>query len=1172
VWLIVLACIVPLLTGARPAPAQPSNDVCGTGGPASIVPGGGGMFNGSFSGATLDANSGACTGSSEVADVYCSFTPATAGYFRFSTCQAAGSLDTILSIHTGCPATVNNFATGSASSSCNDDFCGLRSQFDAGPLAAGVPITIRVARRGGGGNSAFTLSVSPSPTGACCDASTGACTLVATGTCAVVGGYRGDGTTCSPSLCPPPNDNCPSAAPLTIGVAAQATTVNATISPGFNQPDVWFRFTQTDHIWYTVRIEAPTSFRPFLVVYQDCPETGGVQLAGDVDNDGDGVLEVSFLPPAGGVHNYLARVGSQLNTAGTFAISYAPYAPLPWNECATAFDIGWNGLPPVSYGVQGNNYNCTRSAEPDPACGSPVTINSDVWTKWTAPATGRLNINVNYPTTNPNSSSAAIYDIGTGALCPSGSSALLACNTNGSLASSPVVQGHEHLFRIGSVQPGTENQNAVIFSYGLTPDYPKCDEWWVPGAAPAGISPNRVKAVIAWDPDGPGPQAPLVVVGGTFGTADGSPWNVVVAWDSATGRWGPLGGDTIPGYINTFAVLSDGRLAAGGLFNSSGLPGVVVWDGSAWSPLSPSTPRPVDALAVLPNGNLAAGGTFAGVFGGVAMNHVAIWNGTSWSSPGGGTDGSVVTALEATPSGDVIAAGDFMNAGGVSALHIARWNGNTWSAMGAGLAGNVWDLAVRPNGDLFAATIGVFRWTGSAWSPVYGGPSSAIVRALTALPNGDLVAGGDFTSAGSLSANRIGRWNGSQWFPLGSGLDGSPSSLAVAPDGSLWAAGSQFTTAGSGPSPYVGRFQRTQRDPFDGAALSPSWSGQIRSNAVLAPSSVGGGSLTVHSIIPGEVNSCFPSGWAKVSYERAISGLGDFEVGARIRWATVNPGMLSDRQYLYLELLDASNNVLAYVGYQDTSSADSGREISSITSFTAEDQFHPQPLAGSALIGIRRIGIRTETLWNGLVQISKDDASLPVAKARLTFAYYPYSCLGSTASYSGISVDEFFQVTPAPDPVITSHPASAAAGCQGQLQFSAAASGSLVAYQWQLETGAGTGLYADLPDGPLAGGGASVAGARTSLLSFSSLSRAIDRRRVRIRAASPCDIAFSNPATITVACPADFNCSGTSTVQDIFDFLAAYFAGDPRADFNGSNAITVQDIFDFLAAYFAGCA
>jgi hypothetical protein len=57
----------------------------------------------------------------------------------------------------------------------------------------------------------------------------------------------------------------------------------------------------------------------------------------------------------------------------------------------------------------------------------------------------------------------------------------------------------------------------------------------------------------------------------------------------------------------------------------------------------------------------------------------------------------------------------------------------------------------------------------------------------------------------------------------------------------------------------------------------------------------------------------------------------------------------------------------------------------------------------------------------------------------------------------------------------------------------------------------------------------------------------------------------------SIPCPADFNNSGTLTVQDIFDFLAAYFANLPSADFNHSGVRSVQDLFDFLAAYFAGC-
>ncbi len=54
-------------------------------------------------------------------------------------------------------------------------------------------------------------------------------------------------------------------------------------------------------------------------------------------------------------------------------------------------------------------------------------------------------------------------------------------------------------------------------------------------------------------------------------------------------------------------------------------------------------------------------------------------------------------------------------------------------------------------------------------------------------------------------------------------------------------------------------------------------------------------------------------------------------------------------------------------------------------------------------------------------------------------------------------------------------------------------------------------------------------------------------------------------------CRADFNGIGGVTVQDVFDFLVAYFAGLPSADINGVGGVTIQDVFDFLVAYFAGC-
>lgn len=53
-------------------------------------------------------------------------------------------------------------------------------------------------------------------------------------------------------------------------------------------------------------------------------------------------------------------------------------------------------------------------------------------------------------------------------------------------------------------------------------------------------------------------------------------------------------------------------------------------------------------------------------------------------------------------------------------------------------------------------------------------------------------------------------------------------------------------------------------------------------------------------------------------------------------------------------------------------------------------------------------------------------------------------------------------------------------------------------------------------------------------------------------------------------CPADFNQSGSVTIQDIFEYLLAYFAGSPSADINGGG-LSVQDLFDFLDLYFTPC-
>jgi len=77
-----------------------------------------------------------------------------------------------------------------------------------------------------------------------------------------------------------------------------------------------------------------------------------------------------------------------------------------------------------------------------------------------------------------------------------------------------------------------------------------------------------------------------------------------------------------------------------------------------------------------------------------------------------------------------------------------------------------------------------------------------------------------------------------------------------------------------------------------------------------------------------------------------------------------------------------------------------------------------------------------------------------------------------------------------------------------------------------------------------------------------------------VRLSSATDSVTSDPAALTVqggGCAADFDANGVREVPDIFAFLSAWFAQDPRSDFDHSGTISVPDIFAFLSSWFAGC-
>ncbi len=139
---------------------------------------------------------------------------------------------------------------------------------------------------------------------------------------------------------------------------------------------------------------------------------------------------------------------------------------------------------------------------------------------------------------------------------------------------------------------------------------------------------------------------------------------------------------------------------------------------------------------------------------------------------------------------------------------------------------------------------------------------------------------------------------------------------------------------------------------------------------------------------------------------------------------------------------------------------------------------------------------------------------------------------------------------------------------QGQtatLTVAATGSGPLT-YQWLR-----TDPEVTLINGPTTSGSI-ISGATSPTFTITN-TQLSDAGRHACRVTDACgNTSISGFAVLTVLCLADFNNSGSVSVQDIFDFLTAYFSGQPTADFNSSGAISVQDIFDFLAAYFAGCS
>lgn len=323
--------------------------------------------------------------------------------------------------------------------------------------------------------------------------------------------------------------------------------------------------------------------------------------------------------------------------------------------------------------------------------------------------------------------------------------------------------------------------------------------------------------------------------------------NHIAVWNGSS--WSGLGSG-VHGAVYAL-VASGSNVYVGGFFDrtcatsacSSGttVNNIALWNGSGWLPLGYGVDSSVYALALYST-KLYVGGDFPHYCGeitcglglAVVVRYIAQWDtvATSWSGVGSGMY-DAVRALDVDSFGAVYAGGDFWSVCSpgcgppVMVNHVAKYSGSNWSPVGVGVHGSVYSLNVDASNNVFVggvftficpaipncsvATTGpaayhVAKWTAatSSWGAMAGGVHSEEkpllqVNALLDAGAGSIYVGGEFETAGNISAKHVARWTGAGWDhlapPSGDGMSNKVYAIAGDGSGNVYVGGA-FDAAG----------------------------------------------------------------------------------------------------------------------------------------------------------------------------------------------------------------------------------------------------------------------------------------------------------------------------------------------------------------------------------------
>ena len=371
-----------------------------------------------------------------------------------------------------------------------------------------------------------------------------------------------------------------------------------------------------------------------------------------------------------------------------------------------------------------------------------------------------------------------------------------------------------------------------------------------------------------------------ILVAGILGIIGGQTRTRIARLDPVTGladSWNPnaSGMAAIP-TVSCIAVQADGKVLAGGIFNTIGgqtRNNIARLDGTtgladSWDPNANNS---VNSIAVQPDGKILAGGNFNVFYspitiGGQARNGIARLDAVtgladSFDPNAGGASGAV-NSIALQQDGKILAGGNFtsMSPNGGSAVtrnYTARMetNGLLDRTLDLGIVGDqVFATAVQPDGKIliggfFSSVFGVARShiarlnTDGTLDTGFNPSANGLVLSIAVQVDGKILVGGSFTSIGGQSRNRVARLDATTGAAdsFDPDADDTVYSITVQANGKVLVGG-VFTSIGAQTRRGIARF-----DPISGAvdSFDLNANGGVLSIAVQADGKIlVGGSFT----------------------------------------------------------------------------------------------------------------------------------------------------------------------------------------------------------------------------------------------------------------------------------------------------------------------------------------